>query len=71
MKDLKQRRCECCRHWARLNPDDLSAPEGTCSCPKWRGPLWLDGKFPTFGYRPATLQRDNYELFIKAKVALP
>ena len=63
---LNARRCELCRNWTRRNPDDLTAPEGDCKHPKWSGPLWIEGKWPTFGYHPATLRRDNCKHFRRA-----
>jgi len=45
-------RCRNCRHWAALNPDDDTAPEGHCDLP-------VDPGFWPFGYWPATLQSDG------------
>lgn len=64
MTELNPERCETCTHWQRLNPDDPTAPEGTCHRDNWKGPLWLNGTSPTFGYHPATLRRDRCKQFI-------
>lgn len=65
--ELNPIRCERCVHWTRCNPDDETAPEGSCACPDWKGPLWLNGTQPTFGYHPATLRRDNCQKFEAAE----
>lgn len=63
MTGLNPIRCEVCAHWSRKNPDDETAPEGNCACPKWKGPLFLDGMYGTFGYHPHTLRRDSCKQF--------
>ena len=68
MTDLASKCCDACRHWTRLNADDLTAPEGECACPNWRGPLWFEAKVPSFGYHPHTLKRDYCSQF-KRRIA--
>jgi len=56
VKVLPERCCGRCRHWTRLQPDDLTAGEGHCGLTK------NPGHWP-FGYWPATLQRDGCRKF--------
>lgn len=48
--------CGRCSHWARLRPDDETAPEGRCGLP-------TEPVFWPFGCWPNTLQRDRCSKF--------
>lgn len=48
--------CGRCGNWFRLQPSDLTAPEGTCGL-KEEPPFWPGG------YWPNTLQRDRCNKF--------
>jgi hypothetical protein len=51
MNPLPERCCGHCANWTRLQPDDLTAPEGKCGLPSDPG-VWPF-------YWPNTLQRDG------------
>lgn len=56
--------CGICKNWKASNEEDETAPEGRCSLEfTWDGPLWIDGKHPTFAYHPNTLRSDNCKQF--------
>jgi hypothetical protein len=57
MAETRERRCDACRRWKRLNPDDVTAPEGTCG-------LKTDPGFWPIGYWPHTLASDGCLKFI-------